>query len=285
MPFPVPSVRGYACLVAANSSLTYCQQRKLRISYKPQRSLPPGRAAPPTGPQTFGAVADDAAATTHGSQQQWNNLTWRFEGANGDVVVQPLTAEMLEETALLLVETYFNTYNLGPYKRYLLHQIRRYLTDHMKLVPKTLLLVACMHPSGAAAAEGENLQSSAGQNTRLPASQVVGTAEISFDDNLRSVAQTLLPPENCAFITNMAVAPSSRRQGIATKLLHAACSTASIAGHSEVYLHVRVQDKPARELYKKNGFVVAQEDSWLVCLLGRDRKQMLRKHIADDASR
>jgi len=55
-----------------------------------------------------------------------------------------------------------------------------------------------------------------------------------------------------ADLTNIAVAPAFRRQGIAGALLKKLCS---VVGNAEIFLEVRESNQPAIAFYQKYGFV------------------------------
>ena len=55
-------------------------------------------------------------------------------------------------------------------------------------------------------------------------------------------------------LANLAVAPSRRRQGIATALLDAVLNDATGRGTKEIYLEVRESNAAARALYSARGF-------------------------------
>jgi ribosomal protein S18 acetylase RimI-like enzyme len=80
------------------------------------------------------------------------------------------------------------------------------------------------------------------------------------------------------YISNMAVAPSYRRTGIATALLSATERLAAAWGESEVYLHVDEVNATARQLYAAAGFTLRDEDPFWV--LPPKRKLLLAKPIA-----
>lgn len=77
-----------------------------------------------------------------------------------------------------------------------------------------------------------------------------------------------------AYIANLCVAKSARRQGVATCMLEYAISTAKANGAQKVFVHVHTHNKPARDLYQKIGFQVVDgaslqlsvEQTYLLCL-------------------
>ncbi len=69
-------------------------------------------------------------------------------------------------------------------------------------------------------------------------------------------------------MSNMAVAESSRRQGIGMHLVTAAEEIARLAGHQEIYLHLRFIDEAAAGLYRKAGFEEHAADGWWTPFIG-----------------
>jgi [ribosomal protein S18]-alanine N-acetyltransferase len=55
-------------------------------------------------------------------------------------------------------------------------------------------------------------------------------------------------------ILNLAVAPASRRRGVATSLLRALLESATRRGTAAIYLEVRASNAAARAFYERNGF-------------------------------
>ncbi|KAK7363301.1 hypothetical protein VNO77_05437 [Canavalia gladiata] len=82
------------------------------------------------------------------------------------------------------------------------------------------------------------------------------------------------PSGRYGYITNLCVAKSARRQGIASNMLYFAVESAkSIAGVPRVYAHVDRNNRPAQILYQKSGFeIVEMADS----LLLKDQTYLLR---------
>jgi ribosomal protein S18 acetylase RimI-like enzyme len=153
MPHPLRNVRGYVCLAAVNSTLSLDKQRRFR----PHSSFcsHPSAAAARRGRTNLGHTRSSAAATDsvpsetpQQDQKLFEHFERAFELPGGTLVVKPLGSDEFEATAKLLQETYFSTYNFGPYQRYVLYQLRGYLRAHMVLDPKTVVLVAVLHSAG-----------------------------------------------------------------------------------------------------------------------------------------
>ncbi|CAD7699111.1 unnamed protein product [Ostreobium quekettii] len=109
---------------------------------------------------------------------------------------------------------------------------------------------------------------------------LLGTVEVSLDNSTRPFFWFLKPPEGSAFISNMAVDPSFRRQGHGTRLLKAVEHVARRCGNPCTCLHVRFEDTGAIALYQREGYYKEDEDNFLWSAAGFDRKALLRKDMA-----
>jgi ribosomal protein S18 acetylase RimI-like enzyme len=76
------------------------------------------------------------------------------------------------------------------------------------------------------------------------------------------------------YLSNMSVAPSARRRGVARALLAAAEATAAAWGQEALWLHVDAPNEGARALYDATGFKPAPEgqDPWF---LPREKRRVL----------
>ncbi|KAK9818296.1 hypothetical protein WJX72_010197 [[Myrmecia] bisecta] len=108
---------------------------------------------------------------------------------------------------------------------------------------------------------------------------LVGTGELSFAASTRTKFLTLNAPEDCGYLCNMAVAEDYQRRGFGMALLRALERTAEIVEQPNLYLHNRFQDDPAAALYKRAGYEVVKKDNFLMMLLGRDRRYLMRKRL------
>ena len=169
----------------------------------------------------------------------------------------------MDGCAELLTDTFADSMGyISAYRNFLFRQIRKYLRDHSALVPKSVILVA-------------RLSSSPGNEE----ADVVGAVEVSFSESTRSKNATLNPPTDRPYICNMAIEAEHRRRGYGKALLDAAEKLIVHMGENCVYLHARCKDKPAVRLYENNGYSVAGEDSFLVTLVGLDRRKLLTKKL------
>ena len=182
------------------------------------------------------------------------------------LIVRPMSNEWIENSALLLTESFAESMGyLSVYRNFLLNQIRQYLKKHVLLIPKTLILVGVLRDE-----EEES------QNEVL-----VGTVEVSFSPSTRSTQLTLNPPPDLPYLCNMAVDPSYRGQGYGSLLLDAAEDMVHETGYKSLFLHVRHIDAPALGLYRKSGFSEEGEDWPLIRLFGLDQRYLMKKSLVD----
>ncbi|MDQ2096399.1 MAG: GNAT family N-acetyltransferase [Tychonema bourrellyi B0820] len=106
---------------------------------------------------------------------------------------------------------------------------------------------------------------------------IAGTVEVA----LRSRLAWQLPSSDYPYLSNLAVHPEYRRQGVAQQLLSSCEQTVREWGFSEVYLHVLENNHGARQLYYQTGYRLEQvEWDWSCWLLGQPRRLFLRKKLA-----
>ena len=105
--------------------------------------------------------------------------------------------------------------------------------------------------------------------------KLVGTIEIG----LRS-AQSWTSFSHL-YLSNLAVHPTARRQGVAGQLLINCEQVALSWGFHELYLHVLENNQQARQLYLKLGYRLHKVDSdWSAWLLRRPRQLLLHKDLS-----
>eukprot|EP00890_Picochlorum_soloecismus_P002477 jgi/Picsp_1/322/NSC_00321-R1_protein len=180
------------------------------------------------------------------------------------LIVRPMSNEWIENSALLLTESFAESMGyLSVYRNFLLNQIRQYLNKHVLLIPKTLILVGVLRDEES-------------QNDVL-----VGTLEVSFSPSTRSTQLTLNPPPELPYLCNMAVEPTYRGQGYGSLLLDAAEDMVYETGYKSLFLHVRHVDAPALGLYRKSGFSEEGEDWPLIRLFGLDQRYLMKKSLVD----
>ncbi|MBE9162944.1 GNAT family N-acetyltransferase [Tychonema sp. LEGE 06208] len=116
------------------------------------------------------------------------------------------------------------------------------------------------------------------QNYRSPRlGSVAGTIEMA----LRARFPWQIPSSDYPYLSNLAVHPEYRRQGVAQQLLSNCEDTAREWGFSEIYLHVLENNHAARQLYYQAGYRLQQVDwHWTHWLFGQPRRLFLRKQIS-----
>jgi ribosomal protein S18 acetylase RimI-like enzyme len=100
--------------------------------------------------------------------------------------------------------------------------------------------------------------------------KVVGTAEIS----LRAMAHGKYP-----YLSNLAVLPEWRRQGIARQLLLSAEEVVQKWGYRRLQLHVLEDNLPAQQLYAQLGYVPLERTPQLWQWLGIPPQLLLCKWL------
>lgn len=82
------------------------------------------------------------------------------------------------------------------------------------------------------------------------------------------------------YLSNLAVRPSDRRQGVGVQLLLSCEQVVKDWGFHDIYLHVLENNYQARQLYFKLGYRLHQIDnSWSNRILGRPQQILLHKHL------
>lgn len=79
-----------------------------------------------------------------------------------------------------------------------------------------------------------------------------------------------------AYLSNVCVARELHRNGLAYELLEKSKSVARNWGITDLYVHVAVDNEPAKKLYMKSGFVYeSDEPAWQARFLDRPRRLLL----------
>lgn len=201
----------------------------------------------------------------------------RAHTPNGTLIIQPLTPDWLPSTAELLSHSFGESMGYLPaYRRFLKKHIQQYLTDHVNLIPKTIILTALLLPDGmsGATSDADNIDGDLSEWGSL-----VGSVEVSCSASTRSRYLTLNPPEEHGYLSNMAVAHKYRRRGYGRLLLEAAEQTCNLSGHRDLFLHLRFQDHAAAVLYRQAGYIEDRRDLPFMFLLGQDRRYLMRKTL------
>ena len=115
---------------------------------------------------------------------------------------------------------------------------------------------------------------------------LVGTIEMGMRSPLTlgwplNIETWLSPNHTFLYISNLAVASSFRRKGIAKQLLQRCEKTAITWEQPDLYLHVLENNQAARNLYDLAGFGFERVDPSLESILfNRDRRQLWRKQLS-----
>lgn len=190
------------------------------------------------------------------------------ESDDAVLVVKALSNEWIDSCADLLTESFADSMGyMNVYKKFLRNQIGEYLNNHVRLLPKTVILVGILPRSDDDDNDGQE-------------DILAGTVEISFSSSTRTKHLTLNPPQDMPYLCNMAVQPDQRGKGYGRLLLDAAEQLILSTGYTSVFLHVRHADPTALSLYRTSGFVEEGEDCSIVQLFGLDRRYLMRKSLA-----
>ncbi|KAL6776311.1 hypothetical protein ACKKBG_A20630 [Auxenochlorella protothecoides x Auxenochlorella symbiontica] len=239
------------------------------------RALRQDTSAP--GPKLEPFVVQNSAAQRAVTFQRQGTLA-----CGAGLLVLPLPKDRLEDAATLLNDSFAESLGyISMYRSYLQSQIRQYLRQHLPLLPKTVILAAfrvgdeqgaelAVEGSGDAEGEEEHLD-------HEPECELVGIVELSFSASTRTKALTLNPPPEHAYLSNMAVSQTMRRQGIGSFLLSSAEELAQTMGHTHVYLHSRVDDAVGVRMYSRAGYETVSQDSGMVRLIGVDPRYLMSK--------
>eukprot|EP00555_Chaetoceros_dichaeta_P009436 CAMPEP_0198266960 /NCGR_PEP_ID=MMETSP1447-20131203/30898_1 /TAXON_ID=420782 /ORGANISM="Chaetoceros dichaeta, Strain CCMP1751" /LENGTH=547 /DNA_ID=CAMNT_0043957295 /DNA_START=109 /DNA_END=1748 /DNA_ORIENTATION=- len=85
---------------------------------------------------------------------------------------------------------------------------------------------------------------------------IVGSVECSTHEFIHTELGRRRPGGTIMYITEVAVSPDSRRNGVGTLLLKAVDQLAKLKEMETIYLHVDVENAAACELYKKAGYKI-----------------------------
>jgi ribosomal protein S18 acetylase RimI-like enzyme len=113
-------------------------------------------------------------------------------------------------------------------------------------------------------------------NTPTDYCPIIGTVEMG----LKSPALGQQISSHCLYVSNLAVSPLYRRQGVAAQLLHRCEQIAYSWGFKDIYLHVLENNQPAKQLYFQHGYKVQYIDPhWMCWLFWRPRRMLLHKQL------
>lgn len=155
-----------------------------------------------------------------------------------------------------------------------------------------LVAVVSDEPGGALA---EAVAADLDASCRLPAASsgelpqlVIGTLDINQgvrlpSEELMGMRPSTSPARRRAYLSNVCVAHSARRQGIAAQLIDSAKWLAAAAGAAQLYVHVRTRNTAALALYTQRcGFAVERRETESEGqALGRPPRVLLRCSLDD----
>lgn len=117
--------------------------------------------------------------------------------------------------------------------------------------------------------------------SRPSGNTVVGTVELSYRQPWPWQPMKL----QYLYLSNLAVQPESRRQGVAYRLIQACEQIALRWGIPDLYLHVMEDNFQALRLYHKAGFGLLQTEESLMTWLGlQPRRLLMYKSLAQAPS-
>ncbi len=106
--------------------------------------------------------------------------------------------------------------------------------------------------------------------------KLIGTVEVA----LKSLSPWMPFSPGVPYISNLAVLPQSRRQGVGKQLLFACEELVRQWEYNRIYLHVLDDNTPARRLYAKAGYYrVDSPVHWSGLLFGQSNRLLLCKSL------
>lgn len=112
------------------------------------------------------------------------------------------------------------------------------------------------------------------QIVRSATPELIGTVEVA----LKSLSPWMPFSPGVPYISNLAVSPQSRRQGVGKQLLFACEELVRQWEYNRIYLHVLDDNTPARRLYAKAGYYrVDSPPNWSGLLFGQPNRLLLCK--------
>eukprot|EP00873_Tetraselmis_striata_P033508 jgi/Tetstr1/453772/TSEL_040724.t1 len=271
----------------ASSSSVGQAGREAREPYLQAPETSPGRTTPDDAVQENSGMRPSAPtppedpelaeALTTREKLLRQVITMDGSGDGSQLKVEALRPEWVAQTQDILTSAFSDAMGYLPaYNRLLQNQIGSYLKEHMQLPPLAVVLMAVLE---APPSEADSALQEGGQIADSRRGSNNGAVPLSFRPATRSAHMTLNPPTKCAYLCNMAIDPSYRRQGFGTKLLDAAETFVGLAGEDEIYLHVRLADEDAQALYLSAGYEILETDMWIARLFGVERRHLMRKKL------
>ena len=170
--------------------------------------------------------------------------------------ITPLTAPQIREAAITLTRASSSSSSLllPP------SDIANFL-DRLHLTPGGRIFLATSPPEETTT---DDIQPSPKMKAKTTP-RIRGLVTLACTEEARAVcplphAKRLPVPTDSAYLANLAVLVTHRRQGLATALLATALEAARDGGAASMALHVEVDNIPATNLYQEAGFVEVDRD-------------------------
>ncbi|KAK9059509.1 hypothetical protein SSX86_020213 [Deinandra increscens subsp. villosa] len=189
-------------------------------------------------------------------------------------------------TSLLRVRSFYDfksTFGIQDHKKYLAERELEALKERVA-GSKEGEKISCINatlPFSQSKSFPEELCSSCKYSHYGEDRVVVGTLDINQCLSLPNEITGMKPKGNegdiaRAYLTNVCVANECQRNGLGSLLVEKSKSVAQDWGISDLYVHVAVDNEPAKNLYMKCGFVYESEEAaWQARYLDRPRRLLL----------
>ncbi|XWS70901.1 hypothetical protein CRYUN_Cryun03dG0089800 [Craigia yunnanensis] len=192
-----------------------------------------------------------AAATTTHRQQQSIHID------NSSLIVAETASEgQLWAAACLRVRSFYDfqafSYGIQDHKRYLAEREFEALKERIAGKREGFKRVSCI-------------------NATLPLSQLSSSV-----DDLCAACKGIEADFARAYLSNVCVARELHRNGLGYEIVTKSKIVAEEWGITDLYVHVAVDNEPAKNLYMKSGFILENEEpAWQARFLDRPRRILL----------
>ncbi|KAH6779392.1 Acyl-CoA N-acyltransferases superfamily protein [Perilla frutescens var. hirtella] len=190
--------------------------------------------------------------------------------------------------ACLRVRTFYDfneqTFGIEDHKRYLAEREFEALKERVAGKRKGFRKVSCINatlPISCVVNVSTDLCSSCKFSQNGEDRVVVGTLDlnqcVSLPDEIVGMKPQGIGSDFArAYISNVCVAEELQRNGLGYELIAESKSVAEDWGISDLYVHVAVNNEPAKNLYIKSGFTLeSDEPAWQARFLDRPRRLLL----------
>ncbi|CAA2945556.1 Histone acetyltransferase [Olea europaea subsp. europaea] len=190
--------------------------------------------------------------------------------------------------ACLRVRTFYDfnqqTFGIEDHKRYLTEHEFEALKERVAGLRKGFRRVSCINatlPLSTVSSVSHDLCTSCKFSHKGEDRVVVGTLDlnqcISLPDEIAGMKPKGIGADFArAYISNVCVAKELQRNGLGYELIAKSKMVAEDWGISDLYVHVAVDNEPAKNLYMKSGFTFeSDEPAWQARFLDRPRRLLL----------